>query len=281
MKRGLGLAVAVLALAACDKKPGGQVVAVVNGEEISQQELNAELNGAQVPQGAQRQQVMNQLLARVIDRKLLVQQAKKEGLDKTPAYLDQVRRGEENLLVNLLAGKQAKAIAVPDAGAVNSFVSGNPSLFSGRKRYALDQVAFAIPADKTVLQKLAPVHTLDGVVQVLQANNIQFQRGSTTLDTGTIPPELAQRIAGLPAGEPFVVPANGQLVASVVRSSTDAPTPQAQVTPAATEFLRQQSLRTAMGKQLDGVRKEAKIEYGQGFSAPAKGDAAAAAPKAG
>jgi len=276
-----GVAAAALTLAACDKKPGGQVVAVVNGEEISQQELNAELNGQQIPPGTDRKQVMAGLLQRVVDRKLMVQKAKAEGLDKTPAYLDQVRRTEENLLVNMLAGKAAKAVAVPDASAVQGFVSGNPSLFAGRKRYALDQIAFAIPADKSVLQKLAPAHTLDAVAEVLTANNVQFQRGNTVLDTGTIPPELAARIASLPAGEPFVVPANGQLVASVVRSTEDAPTPQAQVAPAATEFLRQQSLRQAMTKQLEDARRQAKIEYQPGFAPPkgAAGAPGAAAPK--
>jgi len=292
VKRGLILATAAaVLLTGCEKKPGGQVVAVVNGEEISQQELNAELNGQQIPPGADRQRVMAELLQRVVDRKLLVQKAKEEGLDKTPAYLDQVRRTEENLLVNMLAGKAAKAIAVPDTAAVNQFVTGNPSLFAGRRRYQLDQLAFPIPADKSVLQKLAPAHTLDAVAEILTANNVQFQRGNATLDTGTIPPELAQRIASLPAGEPFVVPANGQLVASVVKSTEEAPTPQQQVTPAATEFLRQQSLRTSMGKQLEAIRRDAKIEYQPGFAppkggangatpAPAGGEAGGAAPKA-
>jgi len=281
LKRGMILAAtAAVLLTGCEKKPGGQVVAVVNGEEISQQELNAELNGQQIPPGADRQKVMAELLQRVVDRKLLVQKAKEEGLDKTPAYLDQVRRTEDNLLVNMLAGKAAKAIALPDVGAVNQFVSANPSLFTGRKRYQLDQLAFPIPADKSVLQKLAPAHTLDAVAAVLSANNVQFQRGNATLDTGSIPPELAQRIASLPAGEPFVVPANGQLVASVVRSTEDAPTPQQQVTPAATEFLRQQSLRASMSKQLDAARKQAKIEYQPGFSPP-KDAAGGAAPVGG
>lgn len=39
----LALACALTMTSACGKKATGQVVAVVNGEEISQQELNAEI----------------------------------------------------------------------------------------------------------------------------------------------------------------------------------------------------------------------------------------------
>src|SRR3978361_1170827 len=95
-----GAAALLVVLGGCSKKPGGQVVAVVNGEEITQQELNVELQNAHIPQGVDQKKVMPALLQRVVDRKLINQLAKNDGLDKTPAYLAQVRVTEENLLAN-------------------------------------------------------------------------------------------------------------------------------------------------------------------------------------
>lgn len=258
----------MLLLSACHKSVGGQVVAVVNGEEITQQDLNGELQGATVPPGADKNQVMAQLLQRVVDRKLLVQDAKAQGLDKSPEYLDQMRRSQDGLILNLLAAKAAKNISLPDNAAVMQYIETNPTMFSGRRRYALEQIAFAQPKDAKILTELAPVHSLDAVAAVLSAHGIQFSRGKGELDTGSVPPAVASRLASLPAGEPFLVPDNGRIVASVIASTQAAPTPEEQAKPAAVKLLRQQSLSDTIHRQLDKARSSAKIEYKPGFAPP-------------
>lgn len=263
-----GTAAALVLLSGCQKKVGGQVVAVVNGEEITQQQLNAELNGAQLQPGADKKAIMAQLLQRVVDRTLLVQQAKTEGLDQSPAYLDQARRQQESLIVNMLAGKLAKNITLPDSTAVSSFIAGNPTMFAGRKRYVLDQLVFPQPSDMAVVKSLQPAHSLDAIAAILTAKGIAFQRGNGQLDSGMLPPEVASRIAALPAGEPFLIPDNGRLVASVIKSAEPVATPEEQAKPAALNILRQQALAEAMRKQVAKARAAAKIEYQPGFAPP-------------
>jgi peptidyl-prolyl cis-trans isomerase C len=263
-----GTAALLVLLSGCEKKVGGQVVAVVNGEEITQQELNAELQGARLPQNVDKKVVTAQLLQRIVERKLLVQQAKTDGLDQTPAYLEQARRQQDALIVNQLAGKVSKNLALPDAAAVNRFIADNPTMFSQRKRYALEQIVFAQPADMKIVRALQPAHTLDAVAAVLTAQGVQFQRGNGQLDSAAIPPEVAGRIASLPPGEPFIVPDNGRLVASVIKSAEPLPTPDEQAKPAALNVLRQQAVATAMRAQLAKARAAAKIEYKPGFAPP-------------
>jgi peptidyl-prolyl cis-trans isomerase C len=273
-----GTAAILLLVGGCQKKVGGQVVAVVNGEEITQQELNAELQGATIPASADKNQVMAQVLQRIVDRKLLVQEAKAQGLDQSPAYLEQVRRSQDALIVNLLAGKLSKNISLPDGGAVTRFISTNPTMFSERKRYALDQIIFPQPADATVIKELEPAHSLDAIAAILSARGIQFSRGKGQLDSATVPPAMASRIASLPAGEPFLVPDNGRLVASVITATEAVPTPDEQAKPAALNLLRQQSLSDAMRRQLEKARAAAKIEYKSGFSPPRTSAGGAVAP---
>ncbi|MDB5581806.1 MAG: hypothetical protein JWR80_6982 [Bradyrhizobium sp.] len=263
-----GTAAVLLLVSGCQKKVGGQVVAVVNGEEITQQELNAELQGASIPASADKNEVMAQILQRIVDRKLLVQEAKAQGLDKSPAYLEQVRRSQDALIVNLLAGKLSKNISLPDSNAVSRFIATNPTLFSERKRYALDQIIFPQPADAKIIKDLEPAHSLDAIAAVLSARGIQFTRGKGQLDSATIPPVMANRIATLPSGEPFLVPDNGRIVASVITSTEVSPTPEEQAKPAALNLLRQQSLSDAMRRQLATARAAAKIEYKTGFAPP-------------
>ncbi|MGH6780622.1 MAG: SurA N-terminal domain-containing protein, partial [Sphingomonadaceae bacterium] len=124
----------MLTLGACQKKAEGQVVAVVNGEEVSLQELNAELVGQNVPESVDKKLLMKEVLQRVIDRKLLVQRAKEQGLDLDREYLTQQRRLDENLLVSLLGKKAAAGIKIPDGAAIDKFVGENPQMFAQRTR---------------------------------------------------------------------------------------------------------------------------------------------------
>ncbi|WP_375427169.1 EpsD family peptidyl-prolyl cis-trans isomerase [uncultured Sphingomonas sp.] len=268
-------AASMLLLGGCEKKVGGQVVAVVNGEEVTQQELNAELGGAALPQGADRKAVMTQLLQRIVDRKLLVAQAKEQGLDKSPIYLAQIQRAQDAVLVDLLVGKVAKGMPVPDAAAAGRFIEGNPTLFAGRKRYELDQLAFRAANDPALGAKLKPARTLPEVEAVLKAEGIPFQRGAAQLDTGSLAPDVATRIAALPPGEPFLVPQNGQMIVSVIRRIEAAPVAAQQAQPAAVELLRRQAVEQAMRKQADQARASAKIEYDPAFAPPKAGKAAA------
>ncbi|MFW2850468.1 EpsD family peptidyl-prolyl cis-trans isomerase [Sphingomonas sp. TX0543] len=279
VKIGLVVATAMMLplVAGCQKKADGQVVAVVNGQEITQQQLNAELGNTQIPQGVDRKAVMAQVLQRVIDRKLLVSKAKAEGLDQSPSYLTQISRAQDGILIDLLAAKSSKAVALPDASAAQKFVADNPSLFGQRKRYTLDQIAFPFTNDPALGAKLKAAQTMAEVEAALKSSNIQFNRGSSVLDSAALPPDAAQKIASLKPNEPFLVPQNGQLIASVIRNTEAEPVAEQQATPVATQILRRQAVEAAMKKDLDAERAKAKIEYQPGFEPPANKGAPAAA----
>jgi peptidyl-prolyl cis-trans isomerase C len=271
----LSVAVSLAGLTACSKKATGQVVAVVNGEEVSLQELNAELNGQEVPPNVDKKLVMRQLLQRVVDRKLVVQLAKEQGLDKTPEYQQQVRRAGEELLVQGLVKKIQGGVKVPEGTAIDSFVASNPYMFSGRTRFTLDQIAFNVPADASQLKALESAHSIAAVAQVLDKLGVKYARGQGALDSATTPPEMLQKILALPAGEPFVVPSNGKMVASVITSKVPIGMAQEQIRPLATEALRNRQLQETSQKQLKTARASAKIEYQPGYEPPTDKPAAA------
>jgi peptidyl-prolyl cis-trans isomerase C len=268
-----------VALAGCSKKPTEQVVAVVNGEEISLPELNAELGNAQVPANVDKKLVQQQLLQRLVDRRLLAQSAKDQGLDRDPAFIVEQRRVNESLLVERLAKRTNDTIPVPTAAEIDKFIAGNPSLFNGRQLYNVDQIAFATPADPTRLKALEPAKTMAEVTAVLQQLGIQFQRANRVVDSATVPPEQMAKITALPKGEPFVVPSNGQVTVNVIVGSKAEPLPDTQARPMAVRALRSQALSKMGEQRLKEARAKAKIEYQDGFAPPAKPGAATAPAK--
>ena len=278
--RRMGLVATValgIAIAGCSKKPTDQVVAIVNGEEISLPELNAELGNAQVPAGVDKKIVQQQLLQRLVDRRLLAQAAKDQGLDRDPAFIVEQRRVMESLLVEKLAKRTNDTIPVPTAADIDKFMAGNPSLFSGRQLYGVDQIAFQTPADASKLRALEPAKTMTEVTAVLQQLGIKFQRANRVVDSATVPPEQMQKILSLPKGEPFVVPSQGQVTVNVITGGKAEPLPDTQARAMAVRALRAQSLAKLGEARLKEARTKGKVEYQDGF-APAKPAGAAAAP---
>jgi len=60
-----------------------------------------------------------------------------------------------------------------------------------------------IPAE--LLQKMGPIHTLQGVEDLLKQNRISFGWQHQDVDTATLPVDLAMQINNLPPHEVFVL----------------------------------------------------------------------------
>jgi peptidyl-prolyl cis-trans isomerase C len=274
MLRHAGLKVSVIALAillvGCDREATGQVAAVVNGEEITLQEVNAELAGVQLPEGADQNQVRQAALQRIIDRRLLAQAAREEGLDKTPDFLIRSRQLEDALLVQLLTQKTGRTTAVPAADKVSEYILNNSAAFGGRTILTVDRIQFAMPKDPDVLKKLEDDHSLDAVAAQLRQLGIEFTRDAAQMDSAQLGQGPLNQIRALPEGEPFVLPPQaGVVTVGVITGSTPSPVDEEKAKPAAAQMMRNQSLGEALKQRLDSERAEAKIEYQEGFSPPA------------
>jgi len=281
------IAVATLSLmaTACQKKAEGQVVAIVNGEEITLPELNAEIQELNVPESVDKNIVRQRVLQRLIDRRLLVQAAKEAGVDRDPAYLTQERRMQEQLLVSMYGRKAMDTIKVPDTAAVDRWIAAHPAMFSDRKRLRLNQIGFAAPQDQAAQQRLEAafkdIHTLDGIAAKLTELGIQFQRGQGALDSATMRPEALRQLLALPAGEPFVVPSGGRVVVSTIAGIDSVAVPTEQARQMAVQAMRQEELNKIGEQRLTEAKAKAKIEYQTGFEPPASGTGNSSAPPLG
>lgn len=271
------LLASAVAVAGCKREATGQVVAVVNGEEISLSELNGELQSA--PQGGDKNVIRAAALQNLINRKLLVQQARDRGIDKDPDFLQRERRMDDQVMIEMLGAQVTKNVPVPSAGDIDKFIRDNPQMFADRSIYNLEQIIFPIPADRNQLKSLEADHTLDAVGARLNQMKIPFQRQQGKLDTAATPPDLLKQVNALPSGEPFVIASGGNVVVSVVVGKAPAPIAGEDARKVAAEMLRRQSVTDLAQKQLKQARDSAKIEYQPGF-APKPDATPAAKPKA-
>lgn len=265
-----GTAAVALTLAACGKEATGQVAAVVNGEEISLQELNMEIGGMPLPEGANKDKVRQQILQRIVDRRLLAGAAREEGIDRDPEFLMRKRQLEEALLIQLYGKKTGNSLRLPDDAAVTKYIAENPQAFANRTIYTLDQVQFNVPPKADTLKALESLHSLGAVIAFLEQNKIPFSRQTNKIDSAQVPPEMLKQILALPPGEPFFVPAAGAVAVSVVVGSQPVTVPSENTRPMATQALRNQELGKILDARLKEAKKKADIKYQTGFAPDSK-----------
>ena len=265
-----------LTLSGCDQikkltggsKPTGQVVATVDGQEITSRELRAELGnfGSRDPEVMKAAQ--QQALQRIIMRKLLAAEARKQKLDKSADFALQMSRGEETLLGQLLQRKLASQATQPSRTDAEAYVAAHPEKFVNRKVMFVDQIIAA--PNKIPAERLTPLKTLDQVKALLDAEGVQYQENAVVLDTLSANPRIVQGIANLPPGEIFVIPQGGALLFNRVAESRSVPFRGDMSVAFAMNALRQERAQEAVSKQLTAIRKAAdsKITYSEAFKPP-------------
>lgn len=262
----IGLVCMSIVLAGCEKKPEGQVAAVVNGDEITLKEINAELGGANIPPGADTKEIQRSALQRIVERRLLAQSASEDGLDTSPEYLIRSRQINDALLVQLLGQRAEKSFQVPDQKTIDKFMADNPSMFGGRKMYVVDRIQFALPSDMKQLKILESAHSMAEVADKLNSLGIRFERGAAKMDSAQLGQQRLDQILALPDGEPFVIPENGMVTVAVITGESPIvgnPTEMAQI---ATQALRRQALAKSLEDRLKQARAKGEIKYQPDFA---------------
>jgi len=277
-----------LSLTGCDRvksmmgggKPSGQVVATVDGQEITALELRREMGGFSSRDAEVMKQAQQQVLQRIILRKLLVEKAKEQKLDKTPNYNLDVQRGEESLLAELYQRNLASKITAPSKAEAEAFMASNPSMFADRKVLVVDQLVAA--PNKIDPARFQPLKNLEEVKALLQSENVPFQESVSTMDTLQVNPQLMAQIQRLPPGEVFVIPQRGSFVFNRITGSKAAPFGGEPALAYASNALRTRKAQESVGKQMEAMYNAAKpnIKYAPNFEPPKTPPGKAGAPAA-
>lgn len=253
---------------ACQKKAEGQTIAVVNNEEITASDLNAELTSENTPRTGTTQEMRAQALQKLVDRRLIAQEAKSEGLDRSPEFLNQQRRATEDLLINMLVSRKVNTAQVPSPDQISQYEASRPEIFSNRETWTLQQIVYPLTKDQALVSKLNAAKSLDEVAQALTAAGIQFTRETKKVDTAIFPHPIYAQIAALKPGEPFIAPGPGKAVANVIAAREPNPLTPDQARQVALNAMKRDQLQKFLEERLKNLKATAKIQYQPGFAPP-------------
>lgn len=273
-------------LGACGKSgggtPTGQVVATVDGEEITANELKMELGGARANDAVTQKQLERQALQAIVNRKLLAKAAHDQKLDQAPEFAMQKAKTDDMVAISALERKLASSVPAPSREEARQYVTQHPDSFAQRKLLLVDQVV-APGVPPAVVRQMQPLKTLEQVEQLLDQNKVPHQRAVGAIDGATTDPELIKKIVALPAGEVFIVPNAGGVLINHVRETRIDPFTGDRAILAAQQILRQRRTGEMVRNQMQQIAAAGapSVKYNADYGPPAKAGAprATAAPK--
>ncbi|HEV3008391.1 MAG TPA: EpsD family peptidyl-prolyl cis-trans isomerase [Burkholderiales bacterium] len=256
MKRLLLIALLTAPTAACEKaaadRPAAQLVAKVNGTEISVHQLRAGSAGAAA-----------QALEKVIDRELLVQRALAEKLDRDPQVAQSIENARRQLLAQAYLERAASAAAGSSRDEVRAFYAENPALFAERRVYRLRELVVSAPAEMIDVLRAEAVRArdLEEVAGWLRSRNTKFSADGLTQPAEQLPLSYLPQLARMKPGEiaVFATPLGASVIQLV--HAEPAPLSEQQAVPLIEQFLAGRKRLETAAAEVKRLREVATIEY--------------------
>ena len=252
------LLVLAILVGGCDSNdksaaPTGQVVATVNGQEITLENLHAE-TGALDPAltAGSRKDAEKAALQQIIARMIVANYASENKLDKTPLAAMLRQRADQEALVMLVQRKLTADVPKIAPEEVELFIRDHPSSFAQRRIFVVDQtIVTDIPAG--VAKSLEQLTTLAQVHRALAEAKIPFNQTVGTIDALAIDAEAAEKLASLPVGTMFISPEGNVTRVNLIRDVAVVPVSRESAQPLAREAIRVKRVATLAQTQLAGI----------------------------
>jgi EpsD family peptidyl-prolyl cis-trans isomerase len=274
------------ALAGCggggDQK-ATQVVAKVNKSEITVHQLNFAMQRVGKVPEEQAKQLQKQVLDRLIDQELLVQQAIEKKLDRDPNVLQALEAARRQILAQAYVQQVTGAAKSAESDSVTGFYNAHPELFKERRIYRFAEIVIAAPQDKQpeIRAKLEQLDQgkdkakiLPQLAEWLKARDLKFRANQVTQPAEQLPMESLPKIHQMNVGDLIITPApQGLLVLQLVAAQT-VPLTVEQATPFIEQFLTNKERLKLSDEEMKRLKSAAKIEYMGDFAKLAQAQAA-------
>jgi len=263
----------LLVMAGCSKhegaaKGGSQVVAKVNGSEITVHQLNFALSKMGKLDQSQVKVASEKVLQQMVDMELLKQKSVDEKLDRDPNVLQVLEATKQQVLAQAYMQKVASKQAAPSEDDIKKFYDTHPELFSERNVYVIQE--FAIKEGNEHASEIEAgindAKTGDDIANWLKEHNHMFSVNASRKAAEQLPLELLKKMNTLKAGDTLVVKSPQALVLLFLAKIDRQPVDLEKAKPVIQQFLVNSNQQTLIKNEVAALRKEAKVEFYGDFS---------------
>ena len=257
------LLVTAAGLSACGskEKKAGQALVRVNGEEITVLQINDELRRAGV-QADQQKTATKQLLESLIDRQLILAEAMRNKIDRTPEVMQAIERAKAQIISQAYLKSIVTKIDKPSVAEINDYFQKHPEYFTQRKQYDIQQLVIATKDISDEL-KLAidSAKSLNDVAAWLDGHNLRYARGQLSRSTTDLPEQVVAKLKEMHKGELFLFNEGENSVLNAITDVKDSPVTIKNAAPQIQQYLINKKNKEAAEAEITLLRSMAKIEY--------------------
>ena len=256
------------------KESNDQVVAKVNGKEITIHQLNFQLSQMGQMSQEQAKLVSKKVLANLVTQEMLKQKALESKLDQDPIVLQALAFSKDQLLAQAYLQKMIANAPKTSTNEIDLFYKQHPELFENRRIFRLQELVVNIGKDK-FSETEATLKTIKDINQIatwLRDKNYPFTVNSNVKAAEELPMELLNRLQGLKDGEILFVPNNKTFNILQVTASQTQPISRSKATPIIEQYFFNQSKNNLAKKEMLALNEKAKIEFVGAFSGMKKAD---------
>jgi EpsD family peptidyl-prolyl cis-trans isomerase len=261
---------------------GSEVVAKVNGDELTAAQLTIALQKQRGMRPDAGDAASKQVLDQLIDEQIVAQKAVTAKLDKDPKVVQQIEAARRDILARRFIEAAAETAGKPADDVVQKFYDSRTTLFAQRKVYTLQRLDIQAP-DERRAEVDAHIQSLKSSAELtdwLKSQKLVFTAKQEQDASEQLPPAVLEKLATLKEGESMAVPSQFGVTALTLVSSASAPKTLAEARPAIEQYLSGQGRREVIMNLQKSIRDGAKIEYEGRFAALAPAGAATGTPAA-
>lgn len=257
-------------LSGCDSRTTvnnqSQVIAKVNGDEITVHQVNAELQRIKMPVLSP-EVLSKKILESLIDRQLLVQEAIKLNLDHTPEVVELVEAARAQIYAQAYLARKVSSIPPVKENEVRRFMVEHPEVFSERKVLSTTDVVFSYDQSKIDYGTLqAKVSNLDELKALLANNQIHFDMLQEQIPSESMPKQALSMLNQIKVGDLiFMHNDNNKVIVRSVTSIIDAPLETTQSMEMATKIVNERKRQQFINDELRRLKKIARIDRADGL----------------
>ncbi|WP_345008941.1 EpsD family peptidyl-prolyl cis-trans isomerase [Pseudaeromonas paramecii] len=255
-----------------DKQVGSQVLASVNGKEITVLQLNyllAQQNGLPAAQQKSKQQLLDQL----IDQEVLVQKADELKLDRNPNVLQALEFSRRQVLAQAVAAQELNLTGEPADAALKAFYDAHPQRFAQRQIFTLAN--FLIPAEdistsaQSALDKATDAEQLR---DILKQQGYSFSENHSEVPAEKLPDVLLDKLVTIAPGDIVKLKQGQQVLLIQLEQRTPSPISLEKAKPQLVSLVKQSELREQAEQKMVQLRQAAKVEYRHRFADEAESE---------
>ncbi len=251
-------------LAACSSdestKQTSQIVAQVNGDEITVAQLKIELQKIKTKVNDP-VQLSQKLITGLIDRQLLVQESLKLNLDRTPEVQEAITSAKAQVYAQAYIAKKLAKLPPPNDKEIQQFIGEHPQYFSQRKIFNTVDTVFENNVDQLDLHWLeSEVTSLDLLRQLLDEKGIKYQTVNNRFSTDGLPLPLLDKIKNLKTGDLLFAHDTNKVIVKSISSIEPYSVQASQAEQIATHMLTDKRQQEYVAKEINRLKALAKVE---------------------